>query len=91
MRYLLNRLPYAQRDAKTIGAVDPLIVGRHHWWRAGWMINSLGVGWRLSPNPSTRFQGAQDRTNWDSQISGKGSRNCLAPRALSATYNRHTR
>ena len=28
MRYLLNRLPYAQRDAKTIGAVDPLIVGR---------------------------------------------------------------
>ncbi|MBL8518918.1 MAG: polyphosphate kinase 2 [Betaproteobacteria bacterium] len=28
MRYLLHRLPYAKRNVKTIGAVDPLIVGR---------------------------------------------------------------
>lgn len=28
MRYLLHRLPYTKRDLKTIGAVDPLIVGR---------------------------------------------------------------
>ena len=27
-RYLLHRLPYTKRDAATIGAVDPLIVGR---------------------------------------------------------------
>jgi polyphosphate kinase 2 len=28
MRYLLHRVPYAHRDPATIGAVDPLIVGR---------------------------------------------------------------
>jgi polyphosphate kinase len=28
MRYVLQRLPYEQRDLATIGAVDPLIVGR---------------------------------------------------------------
>ena len=28
MRYLLHRLPYTQRDLATIGATDPLIVGR---------------------------------------------------------------
>ena len=28
MRYLLHRLPYSQRDLATIGATDPLIVGR---------------------------------------------------------------
>jgi polyphosphate kinase len=28
MRYVLHRLPYAQKDAKTIGHVDTLIVGR---------------------------------------------------------------
>lgn len=28
MRYLLHRLPYSKREAKTIGPVDPLIVGR---------------------------------------------------------------
>jgi polyphosphate kinase 2 len=28
MRYVLQRLPYEQRDLSTIGAVDPLIVGR---------------------------------------------------------------
>jgi polyphosphate kinase 2 len=28
MRYLLHRLPYAQRDLATIGPTDPLIVGR---------------------------------------------------------------
>jgi polyphosphate kinase len=28
MRYVLQRLPYEQRDLQTIGAVDPLIVGR---------------------------------------------------------------
>jgi len=27
-RYLLHRMPYTKRDAATIGAVDPLIVGR---------------------------------------------------------------
>ena len=28
MRYLLHRLPYARKDVATLGAVDPLIVGR---------------------------------------------------------------
>jgi polyphosphate kinase 2 len=28
MRYLLHRLPYARKDLGTIGAVDPLVVGR---------------------------------------------------------------
>jgi polyphosphate kinase len=28
MRYLLSRLPYANKDLATLGAVDPLIVGR---------------------------------------------------------------
>jgi polyphosphate kinase 2 len=28
MRYLLHRLPYGKRDLATVGAVDPLIVGR---------------------------------------------------------------
>jgi polyphosphate kinase len=28
MRYVLQRLPYEQRDLATIGAVDPLVVGR---------------------------------------------------------------
>jgi hypothetical protein len=28
MRYLLHRLPYAKKDMKKIGPVDPLIVGR---------------------------------------------------------------
>lgn len=28
MRYLLSRLPYANKDLGTLGAVDPLIVGR---------------------------------------------------------------
>jgi polyphosphate kinase 2 len=28
MRYLLSRLPYAQRDLARVGTVDPLIVGR---------------------------------------------------------------
>jgi polyphosphate kinase 2 len=28
MRYVLHRLPYANRDLKAIGAVDPFIVGR---------------------------------------------------------------
>ena len=28
MRYLLQRLPYANKDPRAIGAVDPLIVGR---------------------------------------------------------------
>jgi polyphosphate kinase 2 len=28
MRYLLHRLPYARKDAATLGSVDPLIVGR---------------------------------------------------------------
>ncbi len=28
MRFVLNRLPYAQRDLAVVGAVDPLIVGR---------------------------------------------------------------
>jgi polyphosphate kinase 2 len=28
MRYLLQRIPYARKDITTIGAVDPLIVGR---------------------------------------------------------------
>jgi polyphosphate kinase 2 len=28
MRYLLHRLPYTRKDVATIGAVDPLVVGR---------------------------------------------------------------
>lgn len=28
MRYVLNKLPYAEKDMKNVGAVDPLIVGR---------------------------------------------------------------
>jgi polyphosphate kinase len=28
MRYLLQRLPYTNRDAAEIGTVDPLLVGR---------------------------------------------------------------
>ncbi len=28
MRYLLHRMPYAKKDLDTLGAVDPLIVGR---------------------------------------------------------------
>jgi polyphosphate kinase 2 len=28
MRYLLHRLPYANKDLKTVGVVDPLVVGR---------------------------------------------------------------
>jgi hypothetical protein len=28
MRYVLHRVPYAAKDLPTIGAVDPLIVGR---------------------------------------------------------------
>jgi hypothetical protein len=28
MRYVLHKLPYANRDAQAIGVVDPLIVGR---------------------------------------------------------------
>jgi polyphosphate kinase len=28
LRFLLHRLPYAQRDLDTVGSVDPLIVGR---------------------------------------------------------------
>jgi hypothetical protein len=28
MRHLLHKLPYANRDLKTIGPVDSLIVGR---------------------------------------------------------------
>lgn len=28
MRYVLNKLPYTQRNLKNVGAVDPLIVGR---------------------------------------------------------------
>lgn len=30
MRYILHRLPYAKKDVKTIGAIDPLLVGRAH-------------------------------------------------------------
>jgi polyphosphate kinase len=30
MRYVLHRLPYADRSMETIGALDPLIVGRAH-------------------------------------------------------------
>lgn len=30
LRYVLNRLPYTQRDTARIGRVDPLIVGRAH-------------------------------------------------------------
>jgi polyphosphate kinase 2 len=30
MRYLLHKLPYTNKDAKNIGALDPLIVGRAH-------------------------------------------------------------
>lgn len=30
MRYVLNKLPYTNRDAVTIGKLDPLIVGRAH-------------------------------------------------------------
>ena len=28
MRYVLTRMPYTNKDAKAIGAVDTLIVGR---------------------------------------------------------------
>lgn len=28
MRYVLRQIPYAKRDLKAVGAVDPLIVGR---------------------------------------------------------------
>ena len=28
MRYVLHRVPYEKKDIETIGAVDPLIVGR---------------------------------------------------------------
>jgi hypothetical protein len=28
MRFVLHRLPYAKKDAKTIGNVDTLLVGR---------------------------------------------------------------
>lgn len=28
MRYVLNKLPYAQKDLKNVGTIDPLIVGR---------------------------------------------------------------
>jgi len=28
LRFLLHRLPYASKDIATVGAVDPLIVGR---------------------------------------------------------------
>jgi hypothetical protein len=28
MRYLLHRMPYTNKDAAVIGAVDPLLVGR---------------------------------------------------------------
>ena len=28
MRYVLHKLPYADKDLKGIGALDPLIVGR---------------------------------------------------------------
>lgn len=30
MRYILHRLPYTKRDTESIGAVDPLLVGRAH-------------------------------------------------------------
>jgi hypothetical protein len=28
MRYVLHKLPYANRDLAMIGAIDPLLVGR---------------------------------------------------------------
>jgi hypothetical protein len=30
MRYVLHKLPYANRDVSAIGTVDPLLVGRAH-------------------------------------------------------------
>ncbi|MFO1020361.1 MAG: hypothetical protein U0903_06650 [Planctomycetales bacterium] len=30
MRYVLHRLPYSNKDAEAIGALDPLLVGRAH-------------------------------------------------------------
>jgi hypothetical protein len=30
MRYILHKIPYANRDADAIGTVDPLLVGRAH-------------------------------------------------------------
>jgi len=30
MRYLLHKLPYANKDIEQIGALDPLLVGRAH-------------------------------------------------------------
>ena len=30
MRYVLHKLPYTNNDPKTIGKLDPLIVGRAH-------------------------------------------------------------
>jgi hypothetical protein len=30
MRYLLHKLPYAEKDVAGIAALDPLIVGRAH-------------------------------------------------------------
>ncbi|MGD9603388.1 MAG: polyphosphate kinase 2 [Gammaproteobacteria bacterium] len=30
MRYVLHKLPYANKDAEAIGALDPLLVGRAH-------------------------------------------------------------
>ncbi len=30
MRYLLHKLPYAEKDPEQIGAIDPLLVGRAH-------------------------------------------------------------
>jgi polyphosphate kinase 2 (PPK2 family) len=30
MRYVLHRLPYTNKDAGAIGAIDPLLVGRAH-------------------------------------------------------------
>jgi hypothetical protein len=30
MRYVLHSLPYAHKDEKHIGPVDPLLVGRAH-------------------------------------------------------------
>ncbi len=30
LRYVLHRLPYANKDAEAIGALDPLLVGRAH-------------------------------------------------------------
>ena len=44
MRYVLHKLPYANKQPDAIGAIDPLLVGRAHVvYERGWSVEADGA------------------------------------------------